>query len=119
MELFRIVQTGSLVYLVPLLQGPPGAVNKPYLLPLPRRLTFSKTRLFSLMLFELGELLWWRKGPPFSPAEMPAVRLNLVMTLLVGEQLLFPLFTTLSLICPAPPTIKFLFCEVEENNVIL
>lgn len=47
------------------------------------------------MQFELGKPLWWHNGPPFSLAEMPTVRLNLVMNFLVGEQLLFPLFTTL------------------------
>lgn len=103
----------------PFAPGSPETCDQPYMLLLPWGPTVSKTRLFSLMQFELGKLLQWHKGPPFSPAEMPAVRFNLVMNLFVREQLLFQLFTTPSLVCPAPPTVKFLFHEAKENNIFL
>lgn len=99
--------------------GSTGSHDQLYLLPLPQGLTLSKTKLFSLKEFELGKLLQWHKGPPFSPAEMPAIKFNLVINLFLREHLLFPLCITLSLVCPVPPIIKFLFCEVEKNNVFL
>lgn len=54
----------------PFAPGTPWSSDEPHMLPLTRGSSFSEMQL------ELGKLLWWRKGLPFTPAEMPAARLT-------------------------------------------
>lgn len=83
----------------PFAPGTPWSCDETHMLPLTWGSSFSETGLFSLMQLELGKLLWWCRGLPFTPAEMPAARLTHVMTLFVRVQLLFLLFTTLACQC--------------------
>lgn len=62
----------------------PAAVSTPNMLCLPGSPLFPKIRLVEV---KLGKLVHQRKGP-FSPVEMPAVRLNFVMTSFIRQQLL-------------------------------